>query len=106
MDQDCAERSILIKGMVDDSGVDEEIPLPNVKKSVLLKIEQFCLHLRANPPPEIEKPLKSATFSEVTTPWFAAYVDLDQDMLFELIMAANYLDIKCLLDLACAKVAS
>ncbi|MFM7856994.1 MAG: SKP1 family protein [Flammeovirgaceae bacterium] len=92
--------------MIDDAGVDEEIPLPNVKKSVFSKIEQFCIHLRTNPLPDIEKPLKSANFADVTSPWFANFVELDQDMLFELIMAANYLDMKPLLDLACAKVAS
>merc|ERR1711976_350013 len=79
VDQDVAERSVLIKGMIDDGGVDEEIPLPNVKKSIYSKIEQYCIHLRSNPVPDIEKPLKSANFTDVTTPWFANFVDLDQD---------------------------
>lgn len=77
VDLDVAERSILIKGMIDDGAQDEEIPLPNVKKSILHKIEQFCIHLRNNPLPEIDKPLKSAIFTDVTTPWFANFVDLD-----------------------------
>ena len=38
--------------------------------------------------------------------WSAEYVDVDQEMLFEVVMAANYLDIKPLLELSCAKVAS
>ena len=33
-------------------------------------------------------------------------MDVPQEMLFELILAANYMDIKSLLDLSCAKVAS
>ena len=33
-------------------------------------------------------------------------MNLDQDVLFELILAANFLDIKDLLVLSCAKVAS
>lgn len=55
---------------------------------------------------EIEKPLKSANMSEVVSEWDAAFVEVDQELLFELILAANYMDIKSLLDLTCAKVAS
>ena len=89
VDLDVAERSLLIKGMIDDSGVDEEIPLPNVKKNILEKVVAFCLHLRENSPPEIEKPLKSGNMAEVTTPWYSEFINLDQE-----ILAANYLDIK------------
>ena len=53
---------------------------------------------------EIEKPLKSAKMEEVVSEWDAAYVDVEQEMLFELILAANFMDIKSLLDLTCAKV--
>ena len=89
-----------------DDGADDDIPLPTVRKAIMEKIAAFCGHMRTNPPPEIEKPLKSSNFIDITTPWYADFVDLSQDMLFDLIMAANYLDIKALLDLACAKVAS
>jgi len=38
---------------------------------------------------------------------YAEFVDkLEQDMLFELVLAANYMDIKPLLDLTCAKIAT
>lgn len=43
---------------------------------------------------------------EVVSDWDANFVDVEQELLFELILAANYMDIKSLLDLACAKVAS
>ena len=34
------------------------------------------------------------------------FTDTDQDTLFEIILAANYMDIKPLLDLTCAKISS
>ncbi|RLN78472.1 hypothetical protein BBJ28_00027052 [Nothophytophthora sp. Chile5] len=85
----------------------QEIPLPNVKSSVLAKVVEFCEHHRDSPMADIQKPLKSDNLSESVDAWDANFVELaDEEMLFELILAANYMDIKSLLDLACAKVAT
>eukprot|EP00439_Symbiodinium_sp_Y106_P059245 s723_g8.t1 len=109
--------STLVKNMVEDSGTDEEIPLPNVKTAILSKVIDYCKYhkdrslIRAlsqdNPPEEIQKPLKSTNLVECgVSEWDNEYVNIEQEVLFELILAANYLDIKSLLDLTCAKVAS
>ena len=105
IDKDVAEKSVLIKGLIDDSP-DEQIPLPNVKRPILEKVIDFCKHIKDHPAPEIEKPLKSVDMASVVDPWYADYINLEQEVLFELIMASNYLDIKPLLELSCAKVAS
>lgn len=83
-----------------------EIPLPNVKATVLQKVIEFCQHHLEEPMTEIEKPLKSQNMADVVQKWYADFVDLEQVLLFELILAANYMDIKPLLDLTCATVAS
>ena len=106
IDLDIAEKSVLIKGLIDDSGTEEQIPLPNVKRPILEKVIQFCTHLKDHAPPEIEKPLKSVDMASVVDAWYADYINLEQEVLFELIMASNYLDIKPLLELSCSKVAS
>jgi S-phase kinase-associated protein 1 len=43
---------------------------------------------------------------DVVQEWYATFVAVDQQTLFELILAANYLEIKPLQDLTCATVAS
>merc|ERR1719399_102019 len=63
------------------------------------KMSEFCRRYAEEPMSEIEKPLKSANMHEVVQEWYANYVDVDQELLFELILAANYMDIKPLLDL-------
>jgi S-phase kinase-associated protein 1 len=99
--------STLIKNMVDDSGTDEEIPLPNVKTANLSKVIDYCKYHKESPPEEIHTPLKSTNLMECgVSEWDSEYVNIEQEVLFELILAANYLDIKSLLDLTCAKVAS
>eukprot|EP00450_Noctiluca_scintillans_P005353 CAMPEP_0194490252 /NCGR_PEP_ID=MMETSP0253-20130528/9534_1 /TAXON_ID=2966 /ORGANISM="Noctiluca scintillans" /LENGTH=214 /DNA_ID=CAMNT_0039330861 /DNA_START=33 /DNA_END=674 /DNA_ORIENTATION=+ len=99
--------STLIKNMVDDSGTDEEIPLPNVKTAILSKVIDYCKYHKDNQPEEIQKPLRSTNLCDCgVSEWDSEYVNIEQEVLFELILAANYLDIKSLLDLSCAKVAS
>lgn len=90
-----------------DTGTEDEIPIPNVKKDILLKILEYCEKHKNDNPPEIEKPLTTSNLSELVDPYDAKFIDIENlERLFEIILAANYLDIKSLLDLACAKVAT
>lgn len=106
VEKEIACKSILIRGIVDDSGVEEEIPLPAIKRAILDKIIEYCRYINSNQEPEIEKPLRTTQLSDVVSEWYANFVNIDQEVLFELILAANFMDIKSLLELACAKVAS
>lgn len=104
-----ANLSELIKTMIDEDQDDEdpqEIPLPNVKSAILAKVIEFLQHYHVEAMTEIEKPLKSSNMTEVIQEWYATFVEVDQEILFEMILAANYMDIKPLLDLTCASVAS
>ena len=56
-----------ISSMVDDSGTDEEFPLPNVKTAILSKVIDSCKRYKDNPPEEIQKPLKSTSTSTCWT---------------------------------------
>ena len=102
VDKEIACKSTLLRGAIEDNGINEEIPLPTIKKATLEKILEFCEHIHKNSPPEIEKPLRSSELRDVVNEWYANFVNLEQEVLFELIDAANYLDIKSLLELACA----
>jgi S-phase kinase-associated protein 1 len=104
------KKSELCVTMLDDADDDEdtaqEIPLPNVKDETLKKVIEFLEYHSENEFKEIEKPLKSADMKEVVSEWDAEFVSVENEKLFELILAANYMDVKDLLDLTCAKVAS
>merc|ERR1712083_202186 len=100
------KKSVLVNGLIEDAGIEEDIPLPQIKKETLEKVIVYCEYLKDHEPPTINKPLSSVDMVEIADQWNADYVDLPQDKLFELVMAANYLDIKSLLDVACAKVTS
>ena len=102
----------------DDLHVINRIPevfLPNVNSAVLAKVLEFCkYHATYGPMKEIEKPLKSDNMVDLVDQWDAKFVSIERwsddakiamSMLFELISAANFMNIKSLLDLCGAKVA-
>jgi len=104
-----AMMSELVRDMIDENDGDDdvtpEVPLPNVEASVLAKVVDFCVHYQGDPMNEIARPLKSAAISDAVQEWYAEFVNVEQTELFDLISAANFMDIKPLLDLGCAAVA-
>eukprot|EP00897_Mesotaenium_endlicherianum_P006462 jgi/Mesen1/5844/ME000298S05112 len=98
-----ALQSETVKNMIeDDVTTDQGIPLPNVSGKILAKVIEYCkYHVEAKNVSE-DKPI--LTEEEVKT-WDQDFVKVDQATLFDLILAANYLNIKDLLDLTCQTVA-
>uniref|UniRef100_A0A6U3WK45 Uncharacterized protein n=1 Tax=Ditylum brightwellii TaxID=49249 RepID=A0A6U3WK45_9STRA len=102
-----AKLSKLVETTIDeDADEDEtqEIPLPNVKATVLSKVIDFCKHYKQEPMTQITTPLKSSKIEEIVQKWYADFVKVEQVLLFELVIAANFMDIKPLLDLTCLAV--
>ena len=100
------QRSVLVKGIIEDYPDDAEVPLNNVKSSILKKIKEYLEHYQDSEPKEIERPLASQNYQECVDAWDYEFINVDLDLIFEIILAANYMDIKPLLELASSKVAS
>lgn len=108
VEQKVAEKSILIKQLITDLNPDSlqedfEIPTPNVRSTVLEKVLQWCKHHKDTtfPDDDDEDARKSAPVDE----WDKNFLKVDQEMLYEIILAANYLNIRPLLDSGCKIVA-
>ena len=101
-----AQRSQMIKRIIDDFPNETEIPLNNVKSNILKKIKEYLDHYQDTDPKEIERPLASQNYQECVDPWDFEFINVDLDLIFEIMLASNYMDIKPLLELATSKVAS
>uniref|UniRef100_A0A804NLQ9 SKP1-like protein n=1 Tax=Zea mays TaxID=4577 RepID=A0A804NLQ9_MAIZE len=92
-----AMESQTIRHMIEDDCADNGIPLPNVNSKILSKAGSDDVGAAsAN---------STAASGEDLKNWDADFVKVDQATLFDLILAANYLNIKGLLDLTCQTVA-
>lgn len=95
--------------METDTGADS-VPIPSVNSDILKHVVKYMTQHAGTEPPIIEKPLRSKIMKDVCKDnWDADFIDEigeSRQQLYDLILAANYMDIKSLLHLGCAKVAS
>jgi len=80
---------------VDDVGELTPVPLPLVSSSTLSKVIEYMRFHFDNP-----------TENDATSAWDARFIEVEYPIMYDLIIAANYLDIKSLLDLGCKRIAS
>lgn len=95
LEENAAVQSITIKNMVEDDYT--VIPLPNVDTKTLIKITEYLNTHADEKMKSNEEEIKKFDKDFVNG---KSYNDL-----FELVLAANYLDIKGLMDLLCQSIA-
>jgi len=102
-----AKKSETIKNLIEDAGIELSIPLPNVSAKVLARVITYCKHHDENPSSSSETKEGDEKRTDNISTWDLAFTgELSQPDLFELILAANYLDINSLLDMLCKTVAN
>ena len=109
VDVEIAKMSETIKTLLEDSCLDDDdeepIPLPDVNAAILRKVIEWSIHHKDDPPPAADEENREKRTEDIE-PYDQEFLKVDQGTLFELILAANYLDIKGLLDVTCKTVAN
>lgn len=100
-----AKMSQTLTGLIEDAGSEDTIPLPNVTAAVLTKVVAYC-NYHTDHPTAVSEDKKDEKRTDDISGWDRDFLNMDQSTLFEVILAANYLDIKDLLDLTCKAVAN
>ncbi|PIA48539.1 hypothetical protein AQUCO_01400850v1 [Aquilegia coerulea] len=84
-----------IKNMIKDNCYEDGIPLPNVTGNILAKVIEYC-----------KKHVEEGVSDDDKKKWDDEFVKtIDQNMLFDLFLTANYLNINKLMDLTSQAVA-
>ncbi|KAI5010134.1 hypothetical protein ZWY2020_012271 [Hordeum vulgare] len=114
VDKTVVMESQTLRHMIEDECADNVISFPNVNSKILSKVIEYCKqHVQVRPKPADSTAANAAANSSTSAPaatpaptvdmksWDAEFIKVDQATLYDLILAANYLDIKGLLDLIC-----
>merc|ERR1719454_81470 len=98
----------LIKSIVEGDSDVTRIEIKKVAGDVLELIVNYLKHHRGTVPAEIAKPIRSVKMEKIVEDeWDAKFVNnLSKRSIFQVILGANYMDIKSLLHLGCAKIAT
>ncbi|KAL5206089.1 hypothetical protein ABZP36_034298 [Zizania latifolia] len=102
-----AKLSQIVLYMIEDGCCYPSIPLPKVDGVILAKIVEYCnKHAALSSGADGSSDAASERSKERELKIFdAEFMDVDVTTLFDVMMAANYLNIKGLLDLACQRTA-
>ncbi|CAG2163601.1 unnamed protein product [Oppiella nova] len=108
---DVAKLSITVKDLIESTGdFSKPVPLVQVSGKIMDKIIEYLNHHIDDPIDEMDSDDEDANDlkrSDLINEWDKTFMKgMDRETLFDLLLAANYLDIKALLDLGCKTAAN
>jgi len=98
----------LVKSIIEGDSEVKKIEIKKVSQDILALIVEYLKHHNGKVPAEIAKPIRSVKMAKIVEDeWDAEFINkMQKRTIFQIILGANYMDIKSLLHLGCAKIAT
>jgi len=108
IDRDSAMMCNLVKSIIEGDSDATTIEIKKVSADILKLIVDYLKHHKGKVPAEIAKPIRSVKMEKIVEDeWDAKFINgQSKRTIFQIILGANYMDIKSLLHLGCAKIAT
>jgi len=108
IDRNSALMCNLVKSIIEGDSEVKRIEIKKVSHDILKLIVTYLQHHKGKVPAEIAKPIRSVKMEKIVEDeWDAAFINKQpKRTIFQIILGANYMDIKSLLHLGCAKIAT
>lgn len=108
IDRDAALMCNLVRSIIEGDSEVKKIEIKKVSGDILAKIVEYLKHHKGQVPAEIAKPIRSVKMEKIVEDsWDAEFINKQSKRnIFQIILGANYMDIKSLLHLGCAKIAT
>lgn len=104
LDVDEEVAKTMLRGLKIEDFDDKPLPLFNINAAILKKVIQWTKMHKDDPRPPDDDENKEKRTGDID-PRDQEFLKIDQDTLFELMWAANYINLKALVDATCATVA-
>merc|ERR1719327_356695 len=98
----------LVKSIIEGDSKATKIEIKKVSADILKLIVEYLKWHKGKVPAEIAKPIRSIKMEKIVeNEWDATFINKQpKRTIFQIILGANYMDIKSLLHLGCAKIAT
>jgi len=98
----------LVRSIIEGDSEVKKIEIKKVSAPILKLIVEYLKHHKGKAPAEIAKPIRSVKMEKIVEDeWDAKFINKQpKRTIFQIILGANYMDIKSLLHLGCAKIAT
>jgi len=98
----------LVRSIIEGDSEVKTIEIKKVSSPILELIVEYLKHHKGKTPAEIAKPIRSVKMEKIVEDeWDAKFINKQpKRTIFQIILGANYMDIKSLLHLGCAKIAT
>merc|ERR1719430_2096112 len=108
IDRESAMMCNLVKSIIEGDSDAKMIEIKKVSSDILKLIVDYLLHHKGKVPADIAKPIRSVKMEKIVEDeWDATFINgQSKRNIFQIILGANYMDIKSLLHLGCAKIAT